>query len=450
MEYLTSYDPSNGEVVGKIEVTPLQKLDRVVKNAKKAQKEWASVDIEERIKLLEKAGTELSHNVQELGLLLSREMGKDLRRSTSEVYGCGSDIRYRGEEVKNAIKTQIFKSQGYETQMQYNPLGVCGIIAPWNYPMSMAHWMIIPALTAGNTVIYKPSEETPLIADAYVKIFQKYLPKNVLQLFVGADKHGEALVKSDINFIGFTGSQEVGKKIMENSAKGLKRLIMELGGKDPLIVMKDADLNRAAQFAVANSLENAGQMCVATERIYVDKSIAEKFEKKVIEITKRYRVGSWQDQYANVGPIINSKQRERILNQIDEAVSKGAKIIAGGKDHPQGFINPTILTDVTDDMKVFNEETFGPIIAIQKFSNIEEAIEKANNSTFGLGAAIFGNKNVDFYANQIESGMIGINQGIGGIGDVPWVGAKQSGYGYHGSPDGHRQFTQVRIISKRS
>ena len=444
---LISYDPSSGEIVGKVVITPVEEISNIVKRSVEAQKKWGRLSVDKRISYLHKFTEALRSRTQELGELLAREMGKDLMRASGEVSSC-TDAVYRAEEVKKAIQTQVFEGYGSRSEMQYNPLGVTAIITPWNYPISMGHWMIIPSLVAGNSVIYKPSEETPLIAQAYVDIFNQFLPEGVLQIVHGADEQGKALVKAkDINLIGFTGSQAVGKDIMRNSADTLKRLVMELGGKDPLIVMEDADINRAAQFAVANSLENSGQMCIATERIYVDSKIADQFEERVVRAAQRYKVGPWHEGGSSLGPIINEKQRSIILTHINDAIDKGARVLLGGRKHPERYIKPTVLADVTPDMLVAKDETFGPVIAISRFDDIEDAIRLANSSEFGLGGSVFGKKGVKEVANRIESGMVGINQGIGGIGDTPWAGAKQSGYGYHGSPDGHRMFTQVRTVS---
>ena len=446
-EICVSYDPSNGNVVGKVEITQVEAISKIVDQAKSAAKEWALLDVDERIKYIEEAAKLLASKQGELGELLSREMGKSLNSAIGEVAGCGMDAKARALQVKKAIQPEIINGYGMKTTLQYNPLGVCAVIAPWNYPISMAHWMIIPALTAGNTVVFKPSEETPLIAQEYVDIFNQVLPKNVLQIVHGADEQGKALVESEVDLITFTGSREVGKHIMKKASKTLKRLIMELGGKDPLIVMEDADVDQAARFAIGNSFANAGQMCISTERIYVDNKIVDEFEKKMTEYAKYYKIGPWNDQNANIGPIINDKQRNIILTHIDEAIEKGADVLAGGINHPDRYILPTVLANVTDDMLIAQEETFGPVACITSYTDIDEAIKKANNTKFGLGAAIFGKKNVEEYANRLEAGMVGINQGPGGIGDSPWVGAKQSGFGYHGSPDGHRQFTQVRVVS---
>lgn len=445
---LISYDPSNGEVVGTVEITDVNLIPQIVAESKQAQKKWGALSVDKRIEYIEKAANLLGQKAREIGTLLSREMGKGLSRGIGEVQGCAYDAVYRAETVKEAVKTQIFRGNGVETAVEYNPLGVCAVITPWNYPVSMGHWLIIPALAAGNTVVYKPSEETPLAAQAYADIFNKVLPSGVLQVIHGADEQGKALVNADIDLIAFTGSQAVGKEIMKDASKSLKRLIMELGGNDPLIVMKDADIDHAVRFAVANSFENAGQMCVSTERVFVDEEIADEFEKKAVLYAQYYKIGPWNDKNANIGPIINEKQRNNIIRQIEDAVEKGAKVLSGGSDHPERYIVPTVLTNVTEKMHIAKEETFGPVVCITRYSDINEAVRAANNTDYGLGAVVFGKKDAEIIARQLEAGMVGINQGVGGIGDTPWVGAKQSGFGYHGSPDGHRQFTQVRVITK--
>jgi succinate-semialdehyde dehydrogenase / glutarate-semialdehyde dehydrogenase len=448
-EYLESRNPVNQELIGKVLITNVEDINTIVEKSKIAQKKWKKIPIDERIQYLVKAAEQLIPEINRLAVLLSKEMGKDLNRSIGEVSGCAYDVSYRARDIKDAVKTQIFESSGMKTQMQYNPLGVCAVISPWNYPLAMAHWLIIPSLVAGNSVVFKPSEETPLIAQEYVDLFNKVLPKDLLQIIHGNEKQGKALVNSDVNLIAFTGSNDAGIDIMKNASSGLKRLIMELGGKDPLIVLKDANIDSAARFAVASSFENAGQMCTSTERVFVHRSIADIFESKVIQYARNYKVGPW-DEESDIGPIINKKQRNNILAQIEDACQKGAKIIFGEKQDKEGFILPTILTNVNNEMKVFQDETFGPIVSISYFDTNDEAIEKANDSEFGLGAVIYGKDGVEEIAQELEAGMLGINQGLGSAGDTPWVGSKQSGFGYHGSPDGHRQFTQVKIITQRA
>jgi succinate-semialdehyde dehydrogenase/glutarate-semialdehyde dehydrogenase len=443
METIISFDPSNGEKLGEVQKATATKMEDVVGKAKQAAIQWRKVSLEERLSYVQRAYAAAETSLNPLAELLSREMGKDIRRSTSEVQGS----IWGGPYIANSSLEALRSKNGGGATIEYVPLGVAAIISPWNYPLAMANNLIIPALMAGNTVIWKPSEETPLIAQAFFELIHKGFPQDVLQIVHGDGEQGRMLVESDINVIGFTGSQATGRDIMAKAASSLKRLVMELGGNDPMIVLKDANLQAAAGFAVASSFENAGQMCISTERIYVDESVAHEFEQQVVAIASQYRVGPWNTEAVNIGPIINEKQHDQIVAHIKDAVKKDARMLLGSIDSPEHYIMPTVLADMTPDMRIEHEETFGPVVCIGRFTNIDEAIARANNTTYGLGAVVFGGTNAKDVAAQMEAGMIGINQGVGGGGDVPWVGAKQSGFGFHGSPEGHRQFSQVRVVS---
>jgi succinate-semialdehyde dehydrogenase/glutarate-semialdehyde dehydrogenase len=440
---LKSFDPSNDEFIGEVPITPASAIPEMTTGAAQAQKSWRETAVDERISYIAQASKLVEDNAEELAVLLSQEMGKDMRRSYSEVMGCAQGAPYIADQVREAIQSK----QVNGATLEYVPLGVAAVISPWNYPLAMANNLLVPALVAGNTVLFKPSQETPLIADAYVALLNQILPDNVLQIIHGGKEQGQAIVEADINIIAFTGSMATGKDIMRRASGSLKRLIMELGGNDPMIVLDDADIDRAAQFAVASSFENAGQMCTSTERIYVDEKIADAFEQRTAAIAAQYQIGPWNQEGVNIGPIINKHQRGKIIEHIDDAINKGARILLGGTDHPEHFIKPTVLADVTAEMRMESEETFGPVVSISRYKNIDDAIERANDSEYGLGAVVFGGASATDVGRQIQAGMIGINSGVGAGGDTPWVGAKQSGYGFHGSADGHRQFTQVRVIS---
>ncbi len=441
---LASYDPSNGELVGEVVVTPTEQIAAIVANARAAGKEWKAIGIAERVKILLQAYERLSPRAEELATLLSREMGKDARRASGEVHWVVHGGPGMAQSVQQALASRELKGGAV---LDYQPLGVIAVISPWNYPLAMGNNLIVPALVAGNSVVFKPSEETPLIAQAFVDILNEVLPPKVLQIIHGDGEQGAALVESNVDMIAFTGSQATGKQIMARAAGQLKRLVMELGGKDPLIVMHDADIEHAARFAVSSSFENAGQMCISTERIYVDESIAERFEKRVAEVAGGYQVGPWNQDGVNIGPIINKKQHGKIVTQIRDAEARGARVLLGSGEQPERYINPTVICDVTPEMLLEREETFGPVVAISRYANIESAIERANDTSYGLGAVVFGGKDARAVAEQLEAGMVAVNQGVGGGADAPWVGAKQSGYGFHGSAEGHRQFAQVRVVS---
>ena len=442
-EPLISYDPSNGKPLGEVEVTSTAEIHRIVDSARIAASKWRQRPIDERLRIVEQAYEGLEPHMKELATLLSREMGKDLRRASGEVQGSVFGSGFLAQAAMEALQS---KDLGDGTRIEYAPLGVVALISPWNYPLAMANNLLAPALVAGNSVVFKPSEETPLVARDFVALLNKVLPEDLLQIVYGRDDQGRVLVESDVDMVAFTGSQAAGRDIMARAAGKLKRLVMELGGNDPMIVMADANVEAAARFAVANSLENAGQRCIATERIYVDSKVAAEFEKLVVELAGAYKVGPWDMEGVNIGPIVNAKQHEKIVAHIRDAESKGARVLLGGSDQPERYIGPTVLADITPVMLVEQEETFGPVVSMCSFTDLDETIARANDSDYGLGAVVFGGAGAEQVAARLEAGMIGINQGVGSSGDAPWVGAKQSGFGFHGSPEGHRQFAQVRVV----
>ncbi|MFS1954274.1 aldehyde dehydrogenase family protein [Vibrio cyclitrophicus] len=442
---IQSFNPSNGELLGEVNSASRDEVVQTIRQSKSAQKVWKKLPINERVRTIIRAYQHLDQYADSLSELLAREMGKDIRRATGEATGAIYMGQHYAEEAHRALNTRKLSGS---TELQYRPLGVVGVISPWNYPVMMANNLIVPALVAGNSVILKPSEETPLIAEAFFGELQKHLPEGVLTILHGDRETGEALVEGDIQMIAFTGSKATGQDIMRRAASKVKRLVMELGGKDPMIVMRDANLEQAARFAVAGSFENSGQMCTSIERIYVDDRIAEKFKQRVTEIANMYQIGPWDMPNVNIGPIINATQHGKIVEQLKDAQQKGATFLLGGIEQPDRYIRPTVITGMTPEMKLETEETFGPVVAITRYSNIDDAIERANASEYGLGAVVFGNQGANEVADELDAGMVGINQGQGGSGDAPWVGAKQSGLGYHGSVDGHRQFAQVKVVSK--
>jgi acyl-CoA reductase-like NAD-dependent aldehyde dehydrogenase len=254
--------------------------------------------------------------------------------------------------------------------------------------------------------------------------------------------------------IAFVGSQAVGRHIMKVAGDKLKRIVLELGGKDPMIVLNDADLEKAANFAVNGSLRNTGQVCVSVERIYVQEKVADKFTKLVEQGVKNFKFGNGYDEDVQMGPLVSERQRENVLSQVKDAVKNGANLVTGGgtpKNNKGYFMEPTLITNLTHKHRIMNEETFGPVVAIQKVKTEDEAVKLANDSPFGLGATVWSKNKTKALniARKIESGMIGVNQGIGSVSGTPWVGVKQSGYGYIGSVDGIRQFTVPRKISYR-
>jgi succinate-semialdehyde dehydrogenase/glutarate-semialdehyde dehydrogenase len=448
-EKLRSLNPATGEVIGEVAVTPLEEIPALVEAARAAQTTWGRLSPEQRAEVLRPAGTRLAQQSKEIGTLLTREMGKPLAEAVGEVKYCGDELSGELDEIVAALQPDVLEDNKIRSIVHHDPFGVCAAIAPWNFPVAMPHSLVAPALMAGNAVILKPSEETPLTAQAYADVLDNSLPKGVLTVVHGADEQGKALVSADVDLIAFTGSRETGKKILGSASKGLKRVILELGGKDPMIVLDDANLEKAAKFAVHNSFRNAGQVCVSTERIYVAEEVADRFEDLMARMTAKIKVGEGTEEGVTVGPMINSTQRGHVIEQINTALDQGARLVEGPREHPEHFVIPTVLSDLLPDMSIMCDETFGPVACINRFKSIDEAVRMANDTPFGLGAVVFGQneERAVEVARRLDAGMIGVNKSCGGASGAPWVGAKESGYGFHSSKDGHRQFAQARVVS---
>lgn len=449
MECLKSYNPATGEVVGEVPVTPVDEIAAAVARARAAQPAWEALGVEGRAEVIKKAIPIFAERVKQHAELITAEMGKPIKEATGEAKSLGWGLDRELDEIVEALSPEVIEDGRARSTIYHDGLGVVGAITPWNFPMSMPAWMLIPSLAAGNTVVFKPSEETPLCGQAYADALNEVLPEDVLVVVHGADEQGKAVVKSDVDMIAFTGSREVGKHIMREASGSLKRVVLELGGKDPMLVLDDADVEKAAAFAAFNSFRNCGQVCVSTERIFVMDAVADEFESALTELARAMHVGSGLDD-ADVGPMVNTTQREHVLAQMESAVAAGATVLAGGSGHHDNFVTPTVLTGVTDEMEIGTVETFGPVACVTRVSSVDEAVDHANHTRFGLGAVVFGQDEgrAEEVARRLSAGMIGINRAVGGAAGTPWVGARESGFGFHKSKEGHRQFTQTRVVSR--
>lgn len=449
IQQLESINPATQEIVGSVPVTPVSEIPAIVARASAAQRDWARLSASARADVLRPAGQALQDRAEELGELLTREQGKPLADGIGEVNGCGSGLSDAVDEIADAVGPVQLDGEGVTSTLYYDPLGVCAAITPWNFPILMPHWMVLPALVTGNAVVLKPSEQTPLIAQAYADVLNEFLPQGVLQVVHGEDEQGKALVAADVDLIAFTGSKTAGQHIMAAAAGGLKRLILELGSKDPLIVLEGADLDQAAQFAARNSFRNCGQVCVSTERIYVQRSIKDEFISRLIEHSKAYQIGNGMEEGSTLGPMIHREHKAHVVRQVDDALHAGARLVFGNDPHEGAFMSPVILDGVNHDMDIMRTETFGPVACIAEVADADEAVRLANDTEYGLGAVVFGEPDAAANAaRQLTAGMIGVNRGIGGAPGTPWIGARRSGYGFHGGPMGHRQFCQIRVISR--
>jgi acyl-CoA reductase-like NAD-dependent aldehyde dehydrogenase len=451
-------NPATLEMITELPVTSAGEVAQAVERARKAQAAWQQTSFAERSRLLYRLRDLLLDEGEKLADILTAETG----RPRAEVYG--NEIFY----LCDAIGTWAKKSAAYlkperikphfplvkakKVISTYSPRGVIGIISPWNFPLTMTLGEAIPALMAGNAVIIKPSELTPLSAIFGAEIVaQAGFPQHLLQVIVGCGDTGEALI-DNADMIAFTGGSETGKRVMRRAAERLIPVSLELGGKDPMIVLKDADLDRAAGACVWGALMNSGQICTSIERVYVEAPVYQQFVDKVVARVKGIRQGKSEDE-VDIGCMTSEEQLNKVAGQIDQAVAQGAKVLAGGRRNPSLpglFYEPTVLVDVNHSMTALSEETFGPVIPIMKVSDAAEALRLANDSRYGLGGSIFSRDKSTAMrlAEQLQSGAVCINDSLVNfiIADAPMGGSKQSGFGYRHGAEGIRKFCQQKTI----
>jgi succinate-semialdehyde dehydrogenase/glutarate-semialdehyde dehydrogenase len=396
---------------------------------------------------------------EDLAVILTTEQGKPLAESRGEIASAASYLLWYAEEANRIYGEMIPSSnKGKRLFTIPQPIGVVAAITPWNFPSSMIARKLGPALAAGCTVVLKPAEQTPLSAVGLVKIFEEAgLPKGVLNLVTGDPASiGKAwLEEQDVRLITFTGSTEVGKHLMRSSADNVKKLSLELGGHAPILVFEDADIDQAVSLSLMSKFRNAGQTCICANRIYVQESIYNHFVKKLVEKVKQLKMGNGLETGIEIGPLIDNHALEKVQSHVQDAINKGASITAGGnrpslsKNLKGFYYTPTVLTGITDEMLVMKEETFGPVVPIQSFISEEEAIEKANLTSYGLAAYVF-TENINRawrVMEQLEYGIIGINDVFPAAAEAPFGGIKQSGQGKEGGREGLMEYVEMKYIS---
>lgn len=451
MQTLVDVDPATGEPIAEIPVTSAAELFAAVRRARAAAEGWAATPVEERLRRLAALAPSLRERAAELAELVTREMGKPRAQALREVEGYAASLDETLAEIARAVAPEPIPGERADALVVREPHGVVAAITPWNFPVAMPLSILVPALGTGNAVVFKPSEHVPLAGALLAELVQALVPEGVLELVQGAGEVGARLVESDVDMIGFVGSRETGRRIMAAASAGLKRLVLELGGKDPLVVMEDADLDRAADCAVQHALRNTGQVCCSVERVYVADSVADEFEGRVLERARAWNHGNGFDPKSRMGPLVSAEQRERVETHVRQARERGARVLLGG-ERPEGpgfFYPATVLADVGADWDVTREETFGPIVALTRFDGSEsEAIRLANDTPYGLGANVYTEDRERGLriARAIRAGQVGVNQYLGSAPGAPWVGARQSGFGFLGGVEGHRQFTVPKTI----
>lgn len=453
----TIYNPATLEAIAEVSYGGAKETELAIQAAAHAFPAWSGMTGRERSRILYKAHQLMLEETDRLAEILTTEQGKPIKEAIGEIKGAASFLLWYAEEASRSYGEWIPSSVKSKRLLVIpQPIGVVGAITPWNFPASMITRKIAPALAAGCTVVLKPAPETPLSAIEIVKILElAELPSGVVNLVTGnAEEIGNSLLTNkEVRMITFTGSTKVGKYLIRESAEHVKKLSLELGGHAPVIVFDDADLDKATTLTLASKFRNNGQTCICANRLYVHESVKEEFTSILKQKIAALKIGYGLDKETDLGPLINEKAAIKVQTQLDDAVNKGAQIVYGGEkwsgELNGHFYHPTVLTETTDDMLIMNEETFGPIIPIQPFTDEDSVIQKANDTDYGLAAYIFteNTNRAIRVSEKLEYGIIGINDVFPAVAEAPFGGIKQSGIGKEGGHYGMSEFLEHKFIS---
>lgn len=457
---IVSVNPATLEELGRFRVAKTAEVEQAVQRARAAQPAWAALSYRNRARYVLKLRRALYDRQNEIINIISDETGKPpFEALSTEVFMASDLMSHFAAKTERVLKDEKFSIAVFRNKrsmITYEPLGVVGVISPWNFPFSIPVGEIVMAVMAGNTVVLKPSEFTPLTGDAIRRLFAAAgFPDGVVEVVQGDGSTGAALVEARVDKVFFTGSVRTGKKIAESAARRLLPVVLELGGKDPMIVCEDAPFERTVKGAVWGAFLNCGQVCASVERVYVVEPIAEKFISAVVEEVKKLRIGPpSNDCSTDIGPLSNENQLGIVSEQVADAVARGARVLTGARrreDLGGYFFEPTVLVGVDDSMKIMTEETFGPVLPIMVVKDEEEAIRQANNSRYGLLASVWtaSNERGRRIARRIEAGSVLINDAVytHGAAQTPWFGVKESGAGVtHGSA-GLLEFVRMKHIN---
>jgi succinate-semialdehyde dehydrogenase / glutarate-semialdehyde dehydrogenase len=450
-------NPATLETITEVSHGDERDAEQAVRAARQAFSDWSGKTARERSQFLYAAYEKMKEQKEELAVILTTEQGKPLKEARAEIDSAASYFLWYAEEA-NRLYGEIIPSSNKHKRLMVipQPIGVVAAITPWNFPASMITRKLAPALAAGCTVVLKPAPETPLTAYRIVKILEEVgIPPGVVNLVTGdAVSIGQCWMNHpDVRLITFTGSTEVGRLLMKGSADQVKKLSLELGGHAPVIVFEDADLDLAAELTLASKFRNCGQTCICANRVYVQQSVWDAFLDKLTAKVKRLSIGIGTEETTDIGPLINEEAVRKVQDHLNDAVQKGASVLYGGKrwegPHRGYFFEPTVLANVSKEMKVMNEETFGPILPLQPFAEEAEVIRQANDTPYGLAAYIFTDSLHRAYRvmEKLEYGIVGINDVFPAVAEAPFGGVKQSGLGKEGGKEGIFEFVELKYVS---
>lgn len=454
------FNPATGEIVGTVPKAGEKETIMSIDAANNAFNEWSSLPASRRAEYLRRWYELIILNKAEIAKIMTQEQGKPFNEALAEVYYAANYVEWYSEEAKRVYGETIPTwDKDKRIMIIKQPVGVVAAITPWNFPAAMATRKLAPALAAGCTVILKPASQTPLTSIKLVELLhQAGFPRGTVNILTGsAKKIGKAIIEDPrVRKITFTGSTEVGKSLMKDSANTLKRISLELGGLAPFIVFDDANVEKAVEGAIAAKLRNCGQVCVAPNRFFVQEGIEDEFIKILSKKMKEQKVGNGLQEGVTIGPLIDKDGFKKVEHHVKDALNKGAELAFGGNNFKSGnaedagyFYEPTIIRNVDNTMLIMNEETFGPIIAIQTFKTDEEAISIANDTSFGLASYIFTeslSRGIKI-SEKLEVGIVGLNDGKPSAVQAPFGGFKESGMGREGGRHGIDTFLEIKYIS---
>jgi succinate-semialdehyde dehydrogenase/glutarate-semialdehyde dehydrogenase len=457
---VVSVDPATGAVLRELERASEGEVQAAVARAHGAQAEWAEIGVRRRIAVLREFQRRLHEKKLEIAEAITREAGKPVAEAlTTEVLVALDAARFLVENAYRLLRDEPVSHGNLATKLKRGrlvrePYGVVGVISPWNYPFSIPATETLAALVAGNAVVLKPSEFTSLVAlELQALLRAAGVPRDVFQVVVGDGTTGAALVHSQIDKLIFTGSVATGKRIAAAAAERLLPVVLELGGKDPMLVLDDADVDVASSAAVWGAFVNAGQTCLSVERCYVHRSLYEPFLKACVEKTKKLIVTHGLDHNADVGPLIHQRQLRLVEEHVEDAKARGARVLAGGSRFPEtgaNFYHPTVLADVTHEMRIMREETFGPVLPVMAFDDDDGAVRLANDSEFGLAASVFTRDNArgERLARRVHAGTVMVNDVVScfGISEAPHGGVKSSGVGRAHGRFGLEEMVRLKYV----
>ncbi|MBV8759944.1 MAG: aldehyde dehydrogenase family protein [Deltaproteobacteria bacterium] len=451
---LSSTNPATGEVIGTVPIMTAAEVDAAVARARVAAETWSTRSFAARTEELVAFRKAIAAEATEIADLLHRENGKPELEALTEVMMALGHVQHATAIAEKAMAPRKVGAgilANFRASISYHPLGVIGVIGPWNYPLFTPMGSIAYALAAGNAVVWKPSELTPLVALEIERIAKRtFALPDLLQVVTGAGATGAALAKAAVDKIAFTGSAATGKRVMQAASERLTPVLLELGGKDPMIVDADADIAKAAEAAVYGALTNAGQACISVERVYVNEAVHDQFVEEVVRQVRDLKVGG---DDGHLGAMTSPAQVTIVRDHLEDAVAKGAKVLTGGPDAIAGnYIQPTVLTNVDHRMKVMTEETFGPVLPIAKVRSVDEAVKLANDSNYGLGSSVFAGKAARAIADRLRAGMTSVNSvmAFAGIPTLPFGGIGDSGFGRIHGEEGIREFTRIKSTAEQA